>query len=47
MISSELILRICGGQASKFIVTGKNSQKGKIINFGIDNFENLIKVTKF
>ena len=43
-IATELILRICGGQASKFIVAGKNSQKGKTINFGIDNFENLIGI---
>ena len=43
-IATELILRICGGQASKFIVTGKNSQKGKTINFEINNFENLIGI---
>ena len=43
-IATELILKICGGQASKFIVTGKNSQKNKIIKFEIDNFENLIGI---
>ena len=26
-VATDLILKICGGQASKFIVTGKNSQK--------------------
>ena len=41
-IAAELIVRICGGEASKFVVTGKNSQKNKIIKFAIDNFENLI-----
>ena len=41
-IATELILRICGGEASKFVITGKNSQKNKIIKFAIDNFENLI-----
>ena len=39
-----MILKICGGQASKFTITGKNSQKNKIINFEIDNFENLIGI---
>ena len=43
-VATELILNICGGQASKFIVTGKNSQKNKIIKFEIDNFENLIGI---
>ncbi len=43
-IATELILRICGGQASKFIVAGKNSQKSKTINFEIKNFENLIGI---
>ena len=31
-IAAELITRICGGQASKSIITGKNSQKNKIVN---------------
>ena len=26
-IATELILNICGGQASKFVITGKNKQK--------------------
>ena len=39
-----MILKICGGQASKFTITGKNSRKSKIINFDIDNFENLIGI---
>ncbi len=43
-VATELILRICGGQASKFTITGKNSQKNKIIKFEIDKFENLIGI---
>ena len=43
-IATELILKICGGEASKFVITGKNSQKNKIIKFAIDNFENLIGI---
>ena len=43
-VATEMILKICGGQASKFTITGKNSQKSKIINFDIDNFENLIGI---
>ena len=41
-VATELILKICGGQASKFIVTGKKSQKNKIIKFEINKFERLI-----
>ena len=43
-IATQLILKICGGQASKFQITGKNSQKNKIIKFEIDSFENLIGI---
>ncbi|OUX38352.1 MAG: phenylalanine--tRNA ligase subunit beta [Candidatus Pelagibacter sp. TMED273] len=43
-VATELILKICGGRASKFIITGKNSQKNRIIKFEIDNFENLIGI---
>ncbi len=43
-IATELILKICGGQASKFIITGKTSQKNRIIKFEIDKFENLIGI---
>ena len=43
-IATELILKICGGQASKFVITGKNSQKNKIIKFEIENFEKLIGI---
>ena len=43
-VATDLILKICGGQASKFIITGKNSQKNKTIKFDINNFENLIGI---
>ena len=43
-VATKLILKICGGEASKFITTGKSYQKNKIINFEIDNFENLIGI---
>ena len=43
-IATELITRICGGQASKFSIAGKNTQKRKIIKFDIDKFENLIGI---
>ncbi len=40
----ELIVRLCGGEPSKFIITGKKSQKNKIIKFEIDKFANLIGI---
>ena len=43
-VATDLILKICGGQASKFIVTGKNSQKKKVIKFDINKFEKLIGI---
>ena len=44
-LGAQLISQICGGQASKFTVSGKNLQKGKSIKFEIDKFENLIGIT--
>ena len=41
-IAAELIIRICGGQASKFTITGKTSKKSNLIKFEIDKFKNLI-----
>jgi len=43
-LATELILEICGGQASKFEIKGKINQKNKIINFQIDKFEKLIGI---
>ena len=42
--ATNLILKICGGQASKFNITGKNYQNNKIIKFEVENFENLIGI---
>jgi phenylalanyl-tRNA synthetase beta chain len=43
-LATELILKICGGQASKFQIIGKTSQKNKVINFQIEKFEKLIGI---
>tara|TARA_B100000963_G_C22633161_1_gene676080 strand:+ start:552 stop:2954 length:2403 start_codon:yes stop_codon:yes gene_type:complete len=43
-IATELITRICGGQASKFSIIGKKIKKNKIIKFDINKFENLIGI---
>ena len=32
-LATELILKICGGEASKFQIIGKTNQKNKVINF--------------
>ncbi|MEC6987093.1 MAG: phenylalanine--tRNA ligase subunit beta [Pseudomonadota bacterium] len=42
--ATELILKICGGEASKFLITGKKFEKNKIIKFEIKKFENLIGI---
>ena len=44
-VATELITRICGGQASKFIVSGKYSQKNKTIKLQIDKFESVIGIS--
>ena len=44
-VATELITRICGGQASKFVVSGKYSQKNKIIKLQIDKFESVIGIS--
>ena len=44
-IATELILKICGGEASKFQITGKTGQKNKIINFQLEQFEKLIGIS--
>ena len=43
-LAAELIVRICGGEASKFIITGKPHQSNKIIKFEITKFEKLIGI---
>ncbi len=42
--AADLIVRICGGKASKFVISGKKYKKNNIINFEISKFENLIGI---
>jgi phenylalanyl-tRNA synthetase beta chain len=44
-LAVELILKICGGEASKFQITGKTIPKNKIINFQVEKFEKLIGIS--
>jgi phenylalanyl-tRNA synthetase beta chain len=44
-LATELILKICGGEASKFQITGKTNQKNKFINFKVEKFEKLIGIS--
>jgi len=44
-LAAELILKICGGEASKFQIVGKMNQKNKIINFQVEKFEKLIGIS--
>ena len=44
-LATELILKICGGEASKFQIIGKTNQKNKIINFQLGKFEKLIGIS--
>ncbi len=44
-LATELILKICGGEASKFQIVGRTNQKNKIINFQVEKFEKLIGIT--
>ena len=44
-LATDLILKICGGEASKFQITGKVNQKNKVINFQVDKFEKLIGIS--
>ncbi len=44
-IATALIIKICGGVASKFVITGQSSHKNKDINFNIKKFEELIGVS--
>ena len=42
--AAGLILKICGGKASKFMIAGKSFQKKKIIKFDVKKYENLIGI---
>ena len=44
-IAAGLIVKICGGEASKFVITGQLSQKNKIIELNIEKFYDLIGIS--
>ncbi len=44
-IATGLIISICGGEASKFLITGKTSQKKKVIDLKIEKFKDLIGIS--
>ena len=44
-IATALIIKICGGEASKFTITGAISQKNKIINLDLEKFKKIIGIT--
>jgi len=44
-VATELILKICGGEANKYVITGQKIQKNKIIEFNIEKFKNLIGIS--
>jgi len=44
-LATELILKICGGEASKFQIYGKTKQKNKVINFQVEKFEKLVGIS--
>jgi phenylalanyl-tRNA synthetase beta chain len=44
-IATALILKICGGGASKFLIIGSNFQKNKIINLDIEKFKDVIGIS--
>ncbi len=43
-VATALITSICGGKASKFVITGKTPQKNRIIDFSIEKFNELIGI---
>jgi len=43
-IATALIIKICGGEASKFNITGDVSQKNKIINLDLIKFKKIIGI---
>jgi len=44
-IAVSLIIKICGGSASKFSIVGSANQKNKIITLDIDKFKKVIGIT--
>jgi len=44
-IAAEFIIKICGGEVSKFSIAGQKIQKKNIIEFNIEKFINLIGIS--
>ncbi len=41
-IATDMIIKICGGQASKFSITGKKDYKNKSIDLSVEKFKKII-----
>jgi len=44
-VAAALIVKICGGKASKFSIAGSNSQKNKIVNLDTEKFKKVIGIS--
>ena len=44
-IATALIIKICGGRASKFTIAGNKNKKNKIIELNIEKFEKVIGIS--
>ena len=44
-IAAGLIIRICGGEASKFVIAGQVLKRNKVIDFNIEKFKGLIGIS--
>ena len=44
-VAAALIVKICGGKASKFLISGSKSQKKKIVNLDIEKFKKIIGIS--
>jgi len=44
-IATALIVKICGGKASKFAISGSNFQKNKTVNLDTEKFKNVIGIS--
>ena len=44
-IAAALMVKICGGKASKFAIAGSISQKNKIVDLDIEKFKNVIGIS--
>jgi phenylalanyl-tRNA synthetase beta chain len=42
--ATRLIIKICGGEASKYSIVGQKIQKNKSIDFDVEKFKNLIGI---